>query len=61
MKKTMLWFILFATGLLMVLFRMEISRFISELTSLLAAGCILAAVAGAGLLIELYRKRSEDI
>ena len=58
MKKTILWSILFATGLLMVLFRMEISRFVSELTSLLAAGCILAVVAGAGLLIELYRKRS---
>lgn len=58
MKKTILWSILFATGLLMVLFRTEISRFISELTSLLAAGCILAAVAGAGLLIELYRKRN---
>lgn len=58
MKKTILWSILFATGLLMVLFRMEISRFVSELTSLLAAGCILAVVAGAGLLIEMYRKRS---
>ena len=58
MKKTILWSILFAMGLLMVLFHMEISRFVSELTSLLAVGCILAVVAGAGLLIELYRKRS---
>lgn len=56
MKKMILWSILFATGLLMVLFRMEISQFVSDLISLLAAGCILAAVAGTGLLIELYRK-----
>lgn len=57
-KRMILWTVLFVAGLFTVLFRMEISRYISDLTALFAAGCILAAVAGAGLLIELYRKRN---
>ena len=44
-------------GLLTVLFRMEISRYLSDEAALLVAGAILSAVAGAGLLLELYRRR----
>lgn len=57
-KKIGLWIVLFVVGLFTVLFRMELSRYISDLTSLLAAGCILAVLAGAGLLMELYQNRS---
>lgn len=57
-KKIWLWTVLFVMGLFTVLFRMELSRYISDLTSLLAAGCILAVIAGAGLLMELYRSRN---
>lgn len=57
-KRMILWTVLFVMGLFTILFRMEISRYISDLTSLLTAGCILAVVAGVGLLIELYRKRN---
>lgn len=54
-KKLILWSVLFAAGLVTVLFRMELSRFGSDLTALLAGGSILALTAGAGLLLELYR------
>lgn len=56
-RKLMLWSILFAAGLLMVVCRMGISRYVSDVTALLAAGGILAAVSGAGVLFELYRPR----
>ena len=54
-KKLILWAVLFAAGLVTVLFRVELSRFVSDLTALLAGGSILALTAGAGLLLELYR------
>lgn len=53
-KRTIVWFVLFAAGLLMVLCRMEISRYISDLTGLLVGGSILAVTAGAGMLLEIY-------
>lgn len=56
-RKLVLWAFLFAAGLLMVVCRMEISRYASDVTALLAAGGILAAVSGAGMLLELYRPR----
>lgn len=56
-KKWMIWAGLFLLGLLTVLFRMEISRYLSDEAALLVAGAILSAVAGAGLLLELYRRR----
>lgn len=57
-KKMILLIALFVAGLLMVLFRIEISRYLSDMTALFAAGCILAVIAGAGLLIELYQNRN---
>ena len=56
-KKWMIWAGLFLLGLLTVLCRMEISRYLSDASALLVAGAILSAVAGAGLLLELYRRR----
>ena len=56
-SKLMLWAILFSAGLLMVIFRMNISRFISDVTALLVGGGLLAAVSGAGILIEIYRNK----
>lgn len=56
-RKFIVWSILFMAGLIMILFRMEISRYISDLTALFTVGSILAAIAGAGILIELYRKK----
>lgn len=53
-KRMIVWFVLFAAGLLMVLCRMEISRYISDLTGLLVGGSILAVTAGAGMLLEIY-------
>ncbi len=53
-KRTIVWFVLFAAGLLMVLCRMEISRYVSDLTGLLVGGSILAVTAGAGMLLEIY-------
>lgn len=53
-KRMIVWFVLFAAGLLMVLCRMEISRYVSDLTGLLVGGSILAVTAGAGMLLEIY-------
>lgn len=53
-KRMIVWFILFAAGLLMVLCRMEISPYVSDLTGLLVGGSILAVTAGAGMLLEIY-------
>ena len=56
-NKLMLWAILFSVGWLMVIFWMNISRFISDVTALLVGGGLLAAVSGAGILIEMYRNK----
>lgn len=50
---------LFAVGLLLIVFRMEISRYVSDADAILAAGCILSLVSGAALLVGIARKRSE--
>ena len=51
------WAVLFVIGLLTVIFRMDISRFLSDETALLAGGAILALFSGAGLLTELYQNK----
>ncbi|MGM9590612.1 MAG: hypothetical protein ACI3V0_10635 [Faecousia sp.] len=53
-KKLLVWAFLFAAGLLTVLCRMEISRFVSDTTALLVGGGILSCVSGVGILLELY-------
>lgn len=56
-KRLILWAVLFVIGLLTVIFRMDISRFLSDETALLAGGAILALFSGAGLLTELYQNK----
>lgn len=57
MKRLLIWGILFVFGLIMILCRAEISRYISDMTALLAAGIALTSVSGIGLLLELYGKK----
>lgn len=58
MRKLILWKILFAAGLVTILFRMDISRFVSDAAALLVGGGILSAVSGAGILLEHYGKHN---
>lgn len=60
MLRRMKWSILLVAGLLMMMFRMEISRYCSDLVALLAAGIILAVLGGAGLLLELYCGKGKE-
>ena len=48
-KRAIIWSALFAAELLAVLFRMNISRYYSDLTARLVFGSLLAAVGGIGL------------
>ena len=54
-KKTVIWAVLFVLGLFLVLFRLEISRYLSDPVALFAAGCILSLISGVGLLAAVYR------
>lgn len=57
MKETIVWSVLFALGLVMVLFRMDISRYLSDITGLLVTGSILSVFSGAGMLMEWYKDK----
>lgn len=57
MKKTIVWSVLFALGLVMVLFRMDISRYLSDITGLLVTGSILSVFSGAGMLMKWYKDK----
>lgn len=57
MKKTIVWSVLFVLGLVMVLFRMDISRYLSDITGLLVTGSILSVFSGAGMLMEWYKDK----
>lgn len=57
MKQSTIWGVLFALGLILILMKDTVSRYIADSTAVFAAGIILAAVSGAGLLLELYGKR----
>ena len=52
MKETIVWSVLFVLGLVMVLFRMDISRYLSDITGLLVTGSILSVFSGVGMLME---------
>ncbi len=54
------WSVLFAAGLLLMVFRMEISRFCSDIDALLAAGMILSVLGSVGILLELYYNKEEE-
>ncbi|MEE0962874.1 MAG: hypothetical protein U0L73_01495 [Ruminococcus bromii] len=57
MKETIVWSVLFALGLVMVLFRMDISRYLSDITGLLVTGSILSVFSGAGMLMKWYKDK----
>ena len=57
MKETIVWSVLFALGLVMVLFRMDISRYLSDITALLVTGSILSVFSGAGMLMKWYKDK----
>ena len=57
MKETIVWSVLFVLGLVMVLFRMDISRYLSDITGLLVTGSILSVFSGAGMLMKWYKDK----
>ena len=57
MKETIVWSVLFVPGLVMVLFRMDISRYLSDITGLLVTGSILSVFSGAGMLMKWYKDK----
>ena len=57
MKETIVWSVLFVLGLVIVLFRMDISRYLSDITGLLVTGSILSVFSGAGMLMEWYKDK----
>ena len=58
MKKLWIWIAALAAGILMLLFRMEISRYMVDLTALLI-GTVLSVFGAAGILLELYIRRNK--
>lgn len=52
-QRMILWSVLFAAGLLTVVFHMELSWYLFDMTTLLVGGSVLAATAGTGMLLEL--------
>ena len=57
MKETIVWSVLFVLGLVMVLLRMDISRYLSDITALLVTGSILSVFSGAGMLMKWYKDK----
>ena len=57
MKETIVWSVLFVLGLVMVLFRMDISRYLSDIPGLLVTGSILSVFSGAGMLMKWYKDK----
>lgn len=53
---TITWASSFAIGLIMILNKIRISRYVSDLNGVSTAGIILSVVSGMGLLFELYGK-----
>ena len=57
MKETIAWNVLLVLELVMVLFRMDISRYLSDITGLLVTGSILSVFSGAGMLMKWYKDK----
>lgn len=52
-----IWAAAFIIGLFMILNKIQISRYVSDLNGVFMAGIIISVVSGLGLLLELYGKR----
>ena len=50
----LVWAVTFITGLILILDKIRISRYVSDLNGVFAAGIILSVVSGLGLLLEMY-------
>lgn len=59
MKKLWIWIAALAVGILTLLFRMEISRYMADLTALLIVGTVLSVFGAVGILLELYIRRNK--
>ena len=59
MKTLWIWIAALAAGILMLLFRMEISRYMADLTALLIVGTVLSVFGAVGILLELYIRRKK--
>lgn len=53
----LVWVVAFIIGLIMILNKIQISRYVSDLNGVFTAGIILSVVSGLGLLFELYGRR----
>ncbi|MGN0178645.1 MAG: hypothetical protein ACI4DY_04285 [Monoglobaceae bacterium] len=54
---TVMWASAFIIGLIMILYKIQISRYVSDLNGVFTAGIILSIVSSLGLLLEMYGKR----
>lgn len=52
-----IWAAAFIIGLFMILNKIQISRYVSDLNGVFTAGIILSIVSGFGLLLEMYGKK----
>lgn len=52
-----IWVAAFIIGIFMILNKIQISRYVSDLNGVSTAGIILSVVSGIGLLLEMYGKR----
>ncbi|MBS5842592.1 MAG: hypothetical protein KIC77_03775 [Clostridiales bacterium] len=59
MKKLWIWIAALAVGILTLLFRMEISQYMADLTALLIVGTVLSVFGAAGILLEPYIRRNK--
>lgn len=59
MKKLWIWIAVFVVGILTLLCRMEISRYMADLSALLIVGTVLSVFGAAGILLELYIRRNK--
>lgn len=56
-KVITIWAAAFIIGLIMILNKIQISRYVSDVNGVFTAGIILSVVSGLGLLLEMYGKR----
>lgn len=52
-----IWTAAFIIGIFMILNKIQISRYVSDLNGVFTAGIILSIVSGLGLLLEMYGKK----
>ena len=56
-----IWAAVFIAGLIMILNKIQISRYVSDISGIFAAGIALSALSGLGLLPEMYGSKIGNI